>query len=99
MVPAATLPDSLDAAAPARADGRDALPQRGRDAGDVHPQGQATAIAALGIAGEVVVADNGSTDGSQDIARAEGARVVDVAEQGLRRRPDGRHRGGARRSS
>jgi glycosyltransferase involved in cell wall biosynthesis len=32
--------------------------------------------------GEVIVADNGSTDGSQDIARAHGARVVDVPERG-----------------
>ncbi len=37
---------------------------------------------ALGIAGEVVVADNGSTDGSQAIAVAEGARVVDVPVKG-----------------
>lgn len=36
----------------------------------------------LGIDGEVVIADNGSTDGSQDIARAEGARVVDVPIRG-----------------
>jgi Glycosyl transferase family 2 len=36
----------------------------------------------LGIAGEVVVADNGSTDGSQGIAVAEGARVVDVPARG-----------------
>ncbi|WP_158850653.1 glycosyltransferase family 2 protein [Saccharothrix deserti] len=36
----------------------------------------------LGVAGEVVVADNGSTDGSQDIARANGARVVDVPRRG-----------------
>ncbi|MBM3657968.1 MAG: glycosyltransferase family 2 protein [Actinobacteria bacterium] len=36
----------------------------------------------LGIAGEVVIADNGSTDGSQEIARAEGARVVDVPIKG-----------------
>ena len=35
-----------------------------------------------GIDGEVVVADNGSTDGSQDIARALGARVVDVPVRG-----------------
>lgn len=35
-----------------------------------------------GIAGEIVVADNGSTDGSQEIARGLGARVVPVAERG-----------------
>ena len=35
-----------------------------------------------GIAGEVVIADNGSTDGSRDIATASGARVVLVAERG-----------------
>ncbi|MDR3745828.1 MAG: glycosyltransferase family 2 protein [Acidobacteriaceae bacterium] len=40
------------------------------------------AIQASGVAGEVVVADNGSTDGSQQIARAEGARVVDVPTRG-----------------
>ena len=34
------------------------------------------------IAGEVIVADNGSTDGSQDIAARSGARVVDVPERG-----------------
>lgn len=39
-------------------------------------------IAELGVAGEVVVADNGSTDGSQDIARGLGARVVDVPRRG-----------------
>jgi glycosyltransferase involved in cell wall biosynthesis len=39
-------------------------------------------IARLGVSGEVLVADNGSTDGSQDIARAEGARVLDVSERG-----------------
>jgi glycosyltransferase involved in cell wall biosynthesis len=36
----------------------------------------------LGVAGEVVVADNGSSDGSPDIARARGARVVDVERRG-----------------
>jgi hypothetical protein len=36
----------------------------------------------LGVAGEVVVADNGSTDGSRDIAPAEGARVVDIPRRG-----------------
>jgi hypothetical protein len=35
-----------------------------------------------GVRGEVVIADNGSTDGSQEIARARGARVVRVAERG-----------------
>src|SRR5687768_15566770 len=35
-----------------------------------------------GVAGEVLVADNGSTDGSQSIAVANGARVVDVTEKG-----------------
>jgi hypothetical protein len=32
--------------------------------------------------GEVIVADNGSTDGSQALARAAGARVIDIAERG-----------------
>lgn len=36
----------------------------------------------FGLDGEVVVADNGSTDGSQDLARSLGARVVDVAAKG-----------------
>jgi hypothetical protein len=35
-----------------------------------------------GIAGEVVVADNGSTDGSQRLAEAAGARVVPVTPRG-----------------
>jgi glycosyltransferase involved in cell wall biosynthesis len=35
-----------------------------------------------GLDGEVVVADNGSTDGSQDIAVREGARVIAVPERG-----------------
>ncbi|MCS6777828.1 MAG: glycosyltransferase family 2 protein [Chloroherpetonaceae bacterium] len=35
-----------------------------------------------GIAGEVIVADNGSTDGSQEIALRHGARVVPVARKG-----------------
>lgn len=34
------------------------------------------------IKGEIVVADNGSTDGSQDIARSLGARVIDVEAKG-----------------
>ncbi len=39
-------------------------------------------IAASGTTGEVIVADNGSTDGSQELARAAGARVVVAAERG-----------------
>jgi glycosyltransferase involved in cell wall biosynthesis len=35
-----------------------------------------------GVEGEILIADNGSTDGSQDIARKLGARVVDVPEKG-----------------
>ncbi len=35
-----------------------------------------------GIRGEVVVSDNGSTDGSQELARREGARVVDCPVRG-----------------
>ncbi len=35
-----------------------------------------------GIAGEVVIADNGSTDGSQEIAERHGARVVHVVRKG-----------------
>ena len=35
-----------------------------------------------GIAGEVLVADNGSTDGSIELARTAGARVVEVPQRG-----------------
>lgn len=37
---------------------------------------------AHGLSGEIIIADNGSTDGSQDIARSLGARVVDVTARG-----------------
>jgi glycosyltransferase involved in cell wall biosynthesis len=39
-------------------------------------------FARSGCTGEVVIADNGSTDRSQAIAAANGARVVHVAERG-----------------
>jgi glycosyltransferase involved in cell wall biosynthesis len=39
-------------------------------------------LARSGCTGEVVIADNGSTDGSQAIAAANGARVIHVAERG-----------------
>ena len=41
-----------------------------------------TSMAGLGVVGEVLVADNGSTDGSQQIAREAGARVVDIPRRG-----------------
>ena len=40
------------------------------------------ALSANGIDGEIVVADNGSTDGSQAIATAHGARLVPVTARG-----------------
>ena len=42
-----------------------------------------------GLHGEIVVADNGSTDGSQTLATALGARVVPIAQPP---HPDGRLR-------
>jgi glycosyltransferase involved in cell wall biosynthesis len=40
------------------------------------------ALAAHGIRGEVIVADNGSTDGSPGLAESRGARVIPVAQCG-----------------
>src|SRR5678816_1746761 len=40
------------------------------------------ALEDLNVNGEVVIADNGSTDGSPEIAAALGARVIHVAEKG-----------------
>lgn len=40
------------------------------------------ALQSAGISGEVLVADNGSTDGSQQLAAAAGARVVPIAIKG-----------------
>lgn len=39
-------------------------------------------LASHGIEGEIVIGDNGSRDGSQELARALGARVVDVPRRG-----------------
>ncbi|MFI5197745.1 MAG: glycosyltransferase family 2 protein [Thermoanaerobaculia bacterium] len=41
-----------------------------------------TALIRAGLDGEVLVADNGSTDGSKELAESAGARVVDVAVRG-----------------
>jgi glycosyltransferase involved in cell wall biosynthesis len=40
------------------------------------------ALAGMGLEGEVIVADNGSTDGSRELARSMGARVVDQPIKG-----------------
>lgn len=42
-----------------------------------------SALGNLGVSGEVVVADNGSTDGSVNIAREQGARVVHAEVKGV----------------
>jgi glycosyltransferase involved in cell wall biosynthesis len=39
-------------------------------------------LSTSGVVGEILIADNGSTDGSQQIAAQEGARVVAVAQKG-----------------
>ena len=39
-------------------------------------------LAQAGVEGEILIADNGSTDGSQAVAQARGARVVQVARRG-----------------
>jgi glycosyltransferase involved in cell wall biosynthesis len=41
-----------------------------------------TCIERLGLSAEIVIADNGSTDGSQRIACEEGARLIDVPVRG-----------------
>ncbi len=57
------------------------MPERGGDADSCLREAWA-AIAAAGVVGEVLVADNGSVDGSPEIAAALGARVLHVAERG-----------------
>ncbi len=39
-------------------------------------------LAGLSVAGEIIVADNGSTDGSREIAIDRGVRLIDVSERG-----------------
>lgn len=41
-----------------------------------------TYLQRTGIAGEVLIADNGSTDGSQSLAESAGARVIEVRDKG-----------------
>lgn len=41
-----------------------------------------TALSSAGIAGEIIIADNGSTDGSREIAQTMGCRLVPVAARG-----------------
>ena len=47
------------------------MPQRGETVGTCVEQAR-TFLTANGVGGEVLVADNGSTDGSQEIAAARG---------------------------
>jgi len=41
-----------------------------------------SAIESMDVAAEILIADNGSTDGSQELARNAGARVVDISNKG-----------------
>jgi glycosyltransferase involved in cell wall biosynthesis len=40
------------------------------------------AIQRTGVTGEILIADNGSSDGSQEIATKEGARIVSISDKG-----------------
>ena len=57
------------------------LPQRGRHVG-VCVQKAMAALVGAHIAGEVIAADNGSTDGSDRIAKEFGAKVIHVSGKG-----------------
>jgi hypothetical protein len=80
----ATLPDSSSArGGPAEVELSIVMPclNEARTVGTCVAKAVA-ALEKLGVRGEVVVADNGSTDGSQEIAAAKGARVVNVTRRG-----------------
>lgn len=57
------------------------MPERGRYSGHLYSESTA-AIHDLNVDAEIIIADNGSTDGSQEIARELGARVVNVTARG-----------------
>jgi glycosyltransferase involved in cell wall biosynthesis len=57
------------------------LPKRGRNPKNLYQKGTVV-LDEQQISGEILVADNGSTDGSQDIAAQMGVRVVPVKEKG-----------------
>ena len=84
--------------------GRDPVPERGGDHRDLHRQGTRARWSGPACSGEVVVADNGSVDGSPEIARprerasctSRGGATAGLPGR-LRRRPRPLHRDGRRR--
>ena len=78
---------------------RDALPQRGRDARGLHRQGAGLPRAQRRRGRGRSSPTTAAPTARQDIARALGARVVDVPAQGLRRALMRRHRGRPRRAT
>src|SRR5262249_38082439 len=79
----ATLPESAAAPAPAEVEVSVVMPclNEALTVGTCVDKAVAC-LRQLGVRGEVIVADNGSTDGSQQIAEARGARVVPVERRG-----------------